>query len=313
MKHVLSAWFAALCLTLSAATLPAATATAAEAPMQPFVLAAAGPGDLAAKVAEVTAKLTGAGFQVAGSYSPYADATVIVVTSDALKAAAAKSKFGGYGAGQRVSVTKVGDQVQVAYTNPAYMAAAYRMDDDLAGTAAALAKALGHEKEYGAAKEAMTADELRKYHYMFGMEYFTEPSTLNTFASHQAALDTVEKNLAAGLGGVTKVYRIDIPGREETVFGVAMDGGKGEGTMQDDAYIMGKIDFQPLRSTAHLPYEILVSGDTAYALYARFRIAINFPDLSMMGSNSFMSIMDSPATIERALTRIAGGKVKKTP
>ncbi|MCB2099352.1 MAG: hypothetical protein KDE22_00680 [Rhodobacterales bacterium] len=310
MKARVRAWAVAFGLIL-AAIQPIHTTQAADK-MQPFVLASVVPGgDMAATVAAVKDKLTAAGFQVAGTYAPYPAATILVVTSDALKAAAAKSEFGGYGVAQRVSVTQVGGDLQVSYTNPPYMAAAYRMGDDLQGTADALAQALGKQQEYGAEKEAMTADDLRGYHYMFGMEYFDEPSTLNTFASHAEAVETVEKNLAAGLGGVTKVFRIDVPGKEESLFGVAMDGNKGEGTMQDDAYIMGKIDFKPMRSTAHLPYEILVSGNTAYALYARFRIAINFPDLSMMGDNSFFSIMESPATIERALTRIAGGKVKK--
>jgi hypothetical protein len=52
---------------------------------------------------------------------------------------------------------------------------------------------------------------------------------------------------------------------------------------------------------------VLVSGKNVYALYARFRIAINFPDLSMMGKNSFMNIMQSPEAIKRALE----GAVKK--
>jgi len=51
----------------------------------------------------------------------------------------------------------------------------------------------------------------------------------------------------------------------------------------DESFIMGEIDFKPLRSTAHLPYEILVKGKEAEALHARFRIAINFPDLSYDG------------------------------
>ena len=42
-----------------------------------------------------------------------------------------------------------------------------------------------------------------------------------------------------------------------------------------------------------------------------YRIAINFPDLSMMGSNSFMSIMGAPDQIEYALTLVAGGTPKK--
>ena len=40
---------------------------------------------------------------------------------------------------------------------------------------------------------------------------------------------------------------------------------------------------------------------------ARFRIAINFPDLAMMGDNSFMNIMGAPDAITAALRKIAGG------
>jgi len=79
----------------------------------------------------------------------------------------------------------------------------------------------------------------------------------------------------------------------------------------DDSYIMGIIDFTEEKGTAHLPYEILVSGKKVYHLYARFRIAINFPDLSMMGDNSFMNIVESPEALKKALTKIAGGKIKE--
>jgi len=65
---------------------------------------------------------------------------------------------------------------------------------------------------------------------------------------------------------------------------------------------MDYIDFADVKSTAHLPYEVLVSGNRVYHLFARFRIAISFPDLSMMGSNSFMSIMSAPGAIKDALT-----------
>jgi hypothetical protein len=79
----------------------------------------------------------------------------------------------------------------------------------------------------------------------------------------------------------------------------------------DDKYIMSEIDFKDVKSAAHLPYEILVSGNKAYALYARFRIATSFPDLSMMGSNSFMNIMKSPEAIRKALVQAAGGKFEE--
>jgi hypothetical protein len=66
---------------------------------------------------------------------------------------------------------------------------------------------------------------------------------------------------------------------------------------------MSEIDFRDIKSTAHLPYEVLVSDNKVYALYARFRIAISFPDLSMMGPNSFMNIMSAPEAIRKALQK----------
>lgn len=270
--------------------------------MKPFVLAAKASGDVATVVADVKSKLTAAGFELAGEYSPYESATILIVTSDALKSAAAQSEFGGYAAGQRVSITKVGDEIQVAYTNPVYMANAYRMKASLQGTAEKLKTALGAMQQYGPA-EGMKPDDIREYHYMFGMEYFDEPSVLARYSSYEVAIDKVENSLAAKKGGVSKVYRIDVPGKKESVFGVHLTKG-----CSGDKYIMSRIDFKPIRSTAHLPYEMLVSGKSVYALYARFRIAINFPDLKMMGDNSFFKIMCAPDAIEQALTLASGQK-----
>lgn len=249
--------------------------------------------------------LTKAGFTVAGSYSPYPGTAVIGVTNDELRSTAAKSEHGGFGAAVRVSVTKVKDQVQVAYTNPSYMANAYRMSGELKDTAAKLQAALGRIEEFGA--EGLTPAKLRKYHYAFGMEYFDEPNTLASYGSHEEALKAVETGLAAGKQGVTKVYRVDVTGKKETLFGVAMKG-EGDDKYMDDKYLMSEIDFKDVRSTAHLPYDILVSDNTVYALYARFRIAISFPDLSMMGANSFMNIMKAPEAMRAALALTVGGK-----
>jgi len=291
----------AVCLLAQGAAL------ADEVLLKPFILGSKGPGAVAEKTEAAKAALTANGFTVVGTYSPYPNATVVVVTNDALKANAAKSDKGGFGAMQRVSITKVGNEVQVAYTNPVYMANAYRMAGDLKGVAAALEKALGNVQAFGA--EGMTAAKLRKYHYTIGMEYFDEPSELAVHKSYEEAVAAVEKNLAAGTAGVTKVYRIDVPGKQETVFGVAMKGKTSDDKNMDDKYLMSEIDFKDIRSTAHLPYEILVSGKKAYALYARFRIATSFPDLSMMGSNSFMNIMSAPEAIRKALVLTAGGKL----
>lgn len=299
-------------LLFAAALALTVTAQAASPKYKPFVLASKGSGSVADTVQQVRDKLSNGGFEVVGSYSPYNDATVIVVTNDALKNNAAASEFGGYGAIQRISVTKVDEEVQVAYTNPIYMAYAYRMKGDLKDVAAQLEKALGKVEAYGSEK-GLRAKKLRKYHYMFGMEYFNDydDHLLSEYKSFDEAVKTVEANLKKGVDGVTQVYRVDIPGKDEVVFGVAMKKGPEGDKFMDDSYIMSEIDFKDVRSTAHLPYEILVSGNKAYSLYARFRIAISFPDLSMMGDNSFMKIMESPEAIKKSLTKVAGGAVKK--
>lgn len=279
---------------------------AQDAVLKPFVLGSKGPGEVAQAAEVAKAKLAQNGFTIAGTYSPYPNATIVIVTNDEMKATAAKSERGGFGAAQRVSVTKVGNDVQVAYTNPVYMANAYRMGGDLKETAVKLQTALGKVEEYGA--KGLTPEKLRKYHYTFGMEYFDEPNELAKYASHEDAVKAVEAGLAAGKQGVTKVYRVDVAGKKESLFGVAMKGEGEAGKFMDDKYIMSEIDFKDVRSTAHLPYDILVSDNKVYALYARFRIAISFPDLSMMGANSFMNIMKSPEAIREALALSVGGK-----
>jgi hypothetical protein len=275
--------------------------------LKPFVLGTEPQkSDPAQVVVDVKTALEGQGFEVVGSYDPYPNATVIVVSSGDLKAKAAKSDFGGYGAIERVAVTKVKDKIQVSYTNPPYWSAAYRMTDSLADVKAKLEAALGRQKDFGS-KDGLTEKELRKYKYTIGMEKFDSlgDHKLAEYKSYQDAISAVEAGLAAGKAGVTKVYRVDIPDKEEAVFGVAITKGKGA-----DKYIMDYIDFGDIKSTAHLPYEILVSGNKVYHLYARFRIAISFPDLSMMGSNSFMSIMSAPGAIKDALKETVPGEKK---
>lgn len=274
-------------------------AMAADEILKPFVLASKSTGTVAEKVQAAKTALLANGFTLVGDYSPYSDAEILIVTNDELKNNAAASEHGGFGAIQRVAISKVKDEVQVSYTNPVYMAAAYRMKGDLKDVATKLKTALGEVEEFGA--KGMTANQAREYHYMFGMEYFTDPSTLATYASHEAALNAVEKGLATNKLGATKVYRVDVPGNQESVFGVALKGANESQKYMDDRFIMSEIDFHDIKSTAHLPYEVLVSGNKAYALYARFRIAMDFPDLSMMGKNSFMNIMGTPEAIRKTL------------
>jgi hypothetical protein len=302
-----------VCMLMGALLLPLSGSVQAAEYLKPFVLASKGPGDFAAKVKETKAALTKAGFEILGEYSPYShtfvdNTDVIVVTNAELKKVAGMSKYGGFAAPWRVAVTQVGGEIQVAYPNPAYIASAYRLKADLNGVTQALKNALGATETFGS-KKGMTARKLSSYHYTFGMEYFDDVYELAEYGSHKEAVDTLEKNLAAGVAGVTKVYRLDLP-NNVTVFGVARKAPTEADIDMDEAHIMSVVDFEPLKGTAYLPYEILVDGNKAVALHMRFRMAVHYPDLKMMGQNSFMNIMPSPNAIQKALTAVAGGSAK---
>jgi hypothetical protein len=282
-------------------------AVAADTTFKSFILAEKKAGDIASVTATTKAKLSKAGFEIVGEYSPYATATILIVTNDALKANAASSDFGAFGTAQRVTITKAGDEVQVAFTNPTYMSHAYRMKGDLSSVTASLKSALGDQGEFGP-DEGVTAEDLRDYQYKWLMPYFDDLLELVDYGNQQIAIEKVEALLKNNKVGVSKVYRIDLAGKEETVIGVSMAGPEGALDCSGDKYIMKEIDFKNLKSTGHLPYEIVISKGKVYTLPAEFRIAISFPDLSMMGSNSFMSIMCAPLAIQEALTIAVGGE-----
>lgn len=298
-------------LFLLGLTAVASAAAEEEARLKPFILGNAPAGNLEQAVAAVKSSLRLQGFEEVGSYSPYVGAMVIVVTSAELKAAAAKVKLGGFGAGQRVAVTESKGKPQVSYVNPAYIAAAYGLDKPLV-VLEKLKAALGASKEFGAV-DGLTAEALAPgtYHYMVGMPYFHQVDVLAKHNNHATALATVEKGLAAGKGGTKRVYRIDLPGQEASVFGVGIVSGDGidSGDKDTDKEVMDILDWQELRITAALPYELMVRGGEVIALRGRYRIALHSPDTKMAGAHGFTKIMSAPGGIKAALKAVAGGDV----
>lgn len=275
--------------------------------LKPFVLASQQQGSMEEVAANTSSALATQGFTVVGTYSPYPSATVICATHPDLLKAAAAAENGGFGAVQRVAVTEVEGQLQIAYVNPAYIGTAYGMGE-LGQVSTALADALGREQEFGA--KGIEPEDLApgEYHYKIMMPYFGDVHELASYADHATAVAAVEANLAAGKGGTRKVYRVDLPGREVAVFGVAIPEGDGPdaGRTDTDVEIMNIIDYQELRSTPYLPYEIMVQGGEVIALHSRFRIAVHFPDTRMTGSHGFTAIMSSTKGIKQALEAVAG-------
>ncbi len=174
-----------LAVTAAAVMSMASMVANAAGEMKPFFLGSTATGSVGDKVEGVKKSLTDNGFEIVGEYSPYESAHIIIVTNNDLKKAAASHERGGYAAGQRIAITKVGDQVQITYTNPAYMAAAYHVKGNISAVTKALNTALGSIKEYGPA-EGMEADDIASYHYTFGMEYFDEPYSLAEYGSQAA-------------------------------------------------------------------------------------------------------------------------------
>jgi hypothetical protein len=286
----------------------------AEEAIKPFVLANVyETGDFSNIVSATRDTLAKNGFEIIGQYSPYADTEILVFTSDRLRENSTRSRRGGYGAVLRASVTLNSDRIELVFTNPIYWANAYRMENDLADTRMKLDKALGFVQQFGTGDEELSAADMRKYHYTLMMEYFDDPSLLAYYDSHEEAVEIVNKNLTEQVGAAKKVYRLDLgndsEGKQMTIFGVGLSG-EDEDDCSSDAYIMGRIDKSTPRHSAHLPYEILVYGTHVEALYGRFRIAISWPHLPMIASETgatFFSIMCAPGAIEDSLTRIAGG------
>lgn len=302
-------WIRGLAATvITVAALGTSASAIAQEKIQPYVLAYEGSADLATEVAAVKDKLTAAGFEVLGSYSPYPEAQVIGVTSEALKKTAAAEKNGAFAAVVRAAVTMVNGKAQVSYQNPTYMAAAYRLDATLDEVGAALKTALGAAKPFGTT-EGRAAKDLKGYHYLVGMEYFDDYYELAKHKSYEDAVKTVEANLAKQVGGAAQVYKLDIPGKQITVFGVSRAQAKDKNA-NDKVIMADTVDKAfDIKTTAYLPYEIVVDGKDVRALHMRFRMAVWHPDLTMV---TFGKIVSSPSAIEKLLKDVAGGKKTST-
>jgi len=242
----------------------------------------------------VKTNLQAQGFKVVGEYESDANVKVIVVTNEELKTTAAQSTTnGGFGAIMRVAITNG----VVSYTNPPYWANAYRMKTELGGVVTALKKALGNNGEFGS-EYGMSQNELRQYYYAPFMPYFDETVELETYPTYQKCTETVEAGLKSEEGAKAQtqfVYRVNIPNKKETVFGMAVFG-ESEGTDTNVMTTLNESTGKP-EHTAYMPYEILCSDTKALILPAKFRIAISFPELKMW---PFMMIRGAPDGIKEA-------------
>lgn len=281
------------------------------AALKPFSLAGITNTEMSRVVADVENRLRRSNFEIIGTYRPYPGAQIFAVTNDALRKAATKSEYGGFGAVIKVAVTEVTDkkgarQIQVTYNNPEYIGLAYNMNTRLSDIKRELGQVIGFDRDYGG--EGIEEEKLPKYNYTFGLEDFYGFYDLVDHGTHEKAIREVEKGLANNNFGIGQVYKLKVPGKQQVVYGLSLNANVDDEKFLNDKYVMEVIDHQPLRRTAHLPYEIMVNGSKVIALHAHYRLAVQFPDLHMFGEHSFGKLMDLPYDYEEYFTQAVGGK-----
>lgn len=279
---------------------------AAEAGLQPFIEGTSVAASLTDATKTVVDALMKGGFEVVGRYSPLKNVAVISITSPLMLKNAAATERGGYGAALSVALESVGGKTFVTYMNPQYVANGYRLAKDNVEVTQALGGILGNVKSFGA--KPRTAAELRGYQYTFGMETFTDPMDLGSFKGFQSGMQLIASRLRAGADGAHLVYQIKIPGRDEVVFGVALTSKNPDA---NGVKLVNSVDAgPPPHRYAFLPYEVVLKDRNAEGLNLRFRMALFFPDLPMMGSEgSFFKLRNAPDAIQHLLRKALGGTV----
>jgi hypothetical protein len=268
--------------------------------LEPYVQASKlPPAELPVQFAALESKLQAAGFTIIGRHAPKGlsqNGTVVVTDPGILEAIRTIGGSAVAASGIRVGVQANGS---VSYMNPDYWYRAFLRGKFSSAQAAVkavqarLVQALGEGKPFGG---NVDEEDLPSYRYMFGMERFDSGnSELVTHASFEEALASVQANLSKNVGETSKVYEVVMPDRKIAVFGVAMNSAdSGEG------WWVNKI--QGADHVAALPYELFIVDNKVYALYARYRIALAWPDLGM---GQFMGIINAPQAIHDTMSRLA--------
>lgn len=270
--------------------------------LQPYILAATSDASLSEISVAVKNNLTAAGLEVIGEYSPAKDSNrkVFVITSDELKDAVNTiGGLTGFATVLRVALTDENGTINISYTNPVYWGNAYfgdNYDQVQSNYLTVTAKISSALFKFGEIKnipfgteDGLTEKSLRKYRYMFGMEKFDNVAKLNEFESYEDAVNTIDEKLA---NSESLVYSVEFPEEKLKLYGIAISGEKGE------EHFLPIIDISTPKHTAFLPYELLIVDKKAVMLHGRYRIALSFPDLTMM---TFSKIMSTPGNIKKDL------------
>ena len=251
-------------------------------------------------VKHIISQLKENGFDIVGSYHPAndSDRLVFIITSNDLKTKVDEvGGLRGFAATLRVAITD-NNGINLSYTSPLYWGNAYwgtefdqveALYTEISTNLETALSNIGESKNlpFGS-EDGVSTKSLKKYRYMIGMEKFNNVVELNEFDSFEDAVNTIDKNLE---GSENSVYSVEFANSKIKLYGIAVGGEKGED------HFLPIIDITTPKHTAFLPYELLVIDNKAVMLHGRYRIALSFPDLTMM---TFSKIMSTPGDIKKA-------------
>ena len=276
--------------------------------LQPYILA----GETGTSVQETISLIKKSFFmkdqiEIIGEYNPKLENEghiLILSDSNIDKAVKLGNDFSAISSIFRLAVFKKGEQTYISYQNPHYWGNLYFQDKYNSikeylinfekQLKISLPKMRGVFYQHYGSHQNFTDKDLQNYHYMFGMEYFTDNIILGKFDSYKDAILTIENNFS-NLISYNKVFEKEFKNEKIKIYGVELSGNKGEN------HFMPIIDISKYSHIACLPYEIIVIKNKVFMLHGRFRIAASFPDLTMV---TFGKIMSTPADIEKQLKKL---------
>jgi hypothetical protein len=276
--------------------------------LYPYILGAYSSKPINTVKKVISKALSNNGLKVVGSYMPGVDKKrlVLIITHNELTKAVQKiGGLTGFAITLKVGITREDSITYISYTNPAYWGNAYfrknylsvKPNYDTVSEAFKIAmESLDSYKgtDFGS-KKGLSVDDLHKYHYMVGMPYFNDVKELKEFNLYTTAIEKIDANLKKGVPNAGLVYKITIPNKELTIYGISLSGKNGE------REILSKFDTGTPKHTSFLPYQILVKGKSVYMLHGRFRLPLSFPSLSI---GTFIKCISISNNIEDMLNKI---------
>ncbi len=271
--------------------------TFADEELPPYYLIGQVEGTIDETATNVKAALQSKNFNIIGEYNPAGnpDLHVVAYTRDDLQQTVLKVKDrGALASVLKVGLVKKEGKINVSVLNPTYLFYAYLMDEAdahmnelniVTNDVKSAMKVIGSDYTgFGGSEEIK---DLKDYHYMMMMPYFTDPAELNEFDTFEMGLSTIRKNLDAKKGNTLKVYEVVYENEKIAVFGIGLLNPE-----EGEAYFLPIIGEDNI---AAMPYEIILQGNEATMLKGKYRFALHWPELSM---KQFMKISSTPGDVE---------------